>query len=142
MKRTIDNRGAAVIITIILMSIMLVIAVSAVDIVNKGLAASNISGRSAVSYLAAESGAERMWWYAATNPAFESPFFDPVSGCLNDYIDISVTPPACGTHNHLISADTNYYYRLRHNFLFPYHIYESVGNYFGARRSIELKYAK
>jgi len=136
-----NNQGISILITIIVLAAMLVIALGASDILNKGLRASNLSGRSTVAYLAAESGAERLLWYAVNDASFETNFSACTAG---GYIDIH--DPAnfvCGAYSHLIDpANPNYYYRAYYAQSGIFHVYQSIGYYYGAQRSIEMKYVK
>jgi len=141
MKIKDNNNGLSILITILLLSIMLVIAIGSTSILNKSLRSSNISGRSTVAYLAAESGAEKVLWFAANDPAFEDNF----SACsAGQYIDIhDASNFQCGEYSHLIDAgNPDYYYKIYYTRSGIYHIYESVGYYFGVRRNIEIKYSK
>lgn len=127
--------------TVVLLATMLVIAIGATDILNKSLRASNISGRSTVAYLAAESGAERILWYAVNDPSFEANFSDCSEGGAIDVDDAETF--ACAAYDHLIDgSDVNYYYTARYEYAAPYHIYESIGHFYGAQRSVEMRYAK
>jgi hypothetical protein len=136
-----DNRGMALLLTVIILSAMLVIALGASDILNKGLRAANLSGRSTVAYLAAESGAERILWYAVNDAAFETNF----SACSGGgYIDMHIPGGfTCASYNHLIDgSNTNYYYRAYYKKSGIYHVFQSIGYYYSARRNIEIKYVK
>ena len=136
-----DNQGISLLITIIVLAAMLVITLGASDVLIQGLRASNLSGRSTVAYLAAESGAERLLWYAVNDVDFESNF----SACSGGgYVDIHTAGAfTCAPYNHLIdAANPDYYYRAYYARSGIYHVYESVGFYYGARRSIEMKYVK
>lgn len=128
-------------ITIILLSIMLVIAIGATDLLNKSLRASNLSGRSVIAYLAAESGAEKMLWYAVNDENFENNFAACASG---GYIDIHDSSNfQCAEYKHLIdSGNPDYYYKARYTYAAPYHVYETIGYFFTSRRNIEMRYAK
>lgn len=141
MKFIKNNKGLSLMITIILLSIMLVIAVGASDLLNKSLRSSNLSGRSTIAYLAAESGGERMLWYAVNDPNFEDNFAACASG---GYIDIhDPNNFQCSEYNHLIDpSNPDYYYKARYTYSAPYHIYETIGYYFASRRNIEIRYVK
>ena len=136
-----NNQGLSITLTMILLSIMLVIAIGATDILNKSLRSSNISGRSTVAYLAAESGAEKMLWFAVNDVSFESNFAACSTG---GYIDIhDSTSFKCAEYDHLIDlTNPDYYYKARYTRSGIYHVYETIGNYFGSRRNIEMKYVK
>lgn len=127
--------------TVVLLATMLVIAIGATDILNQSLRSSAVSGRSTVAYLAAESGAERVLWYAVNDAGFEDNFSAcSVGGAVDIHDEQNFT---CGSYNHLIDpANVNYYYTVRYEYASPYHIYEAIGHFYEAQRSVEMRYAK
>jgi len=62
-----NQKGIALLMTMMLLTSALVVALSVADILFKSLQISKLSGRSSFAYLASEAGTERMLWEIRKN---------------------------------------------------------------------------
>ncbi|MFA5318514.1 MAG: hypothetical protein WC323_03510 [Patescibacteria group bacterium] len=140
-KITMDNTGISVMMSIIILTSILIVALGVSEILSKSLQTSRISSRSSIAYLVAETGAERLLYMAKNNLISESDF---EIGCLNDYIDLDNA--ICDTNKkHYIDPDNaDYYYKVKYSKEADtgYHVFTLIGFFYNTRRSIEIKYAK
>ena len=136
-----NEKGISVLMSVIMLSSILVVALGVSEILSKSLQTSRISSRSSIAYLAAETGAERLL-YMAKNSLLNESYFE--SNCLDDYIDLDT--PDCDTDKvHYIDlSNADYYYRVKYSKdpVTGFHIFTSIGFFYNTRRSIEIRYAK
>jgi len=142
MKRVLqNNRGISVLMSVIILTSILIVALGVSEILSKSLQTSRISSRSSIAYLAAETGAERLLYMAKNDLISESDF---ESGCLDDYIDLDNAICDTNKKHYIDPANTDYYYKVKYSKEADtgYHVFTSVGFFYNTRRSIEIKYAK
>jgi len=139
MKYIKEQSGISVVMAVLILTSVLIVSLGVADVLNQSLQISKLSVRSEIAFFAAESGAEKMIWLAKKNKIDEAVL---QAGCLDGYINLEVEPVACGDHQHLIDSDSNYYYKVKYGFSYPFHIYTVSGYYYNTRRSIEVKYVK
>ncbi len=103
-------------ITILILSSILTVALGTAAVLNRSLKIAKISSDSSVAYLAAESGAEQILWQARYNNSYE---IDPITFTISG-LSVEVT-----------SSDTaNYVYAT------------STGDYLGLKRGIAVGFEK
>ncbi len=136
-----NNQGISVLMSVIILSSVLIVALGVSEILNKSLMTSKISSRSSIAYLAAETGAERLL-YMAKNDLLDESYFE--SNCLDGYIDLDLAECDADKIHYIDPDNTDYYYRVKYSkdAETGFHVFTSVGFYYNTRRSVEVQYAK
>ena len=120
------RRASALILTMFIMSGMMLAAMSGAYVVFLGIRAGGLQAQSGRAYYAAESGAEYLLWRLRRDP---NDRYYPDSNSQGQMI-LSGSVEGNGTY----TATYEVYY-----IDYPPHVFQAVGDYQGARRSVELR---
>jgi len=141
-----NNRGSALMITILILASILIVVLGVSEILTRGLQNSKISGLSGLAYLAAESGAEKTL-YLMRKTGFE-PSASLVACDEGGYIKINVSPPICNSpietvYKHSLgTSGMEYSVRYKYDIsgIPKKDIFTVTGYYQGGQRSIKIGY--
>ena len=117
-----NQTGVILLLTLFILTGILVIALSAADLVFAGIKMNRLSGYSGIAFFAAEAGMERALWEGRTWQAREAPNPLPENDMDNLFSGV-LSNGSSYTVNYAMAA--------------PYIVFTSIGDYHGAKRSVE-----
>ncbi|MDD3151073.1 MAG: hypothetical protein PHV68_09630 [Candidatus Gastranaerophilales bacterium] len=117
-----NNRGVILLLTLFILSGILVVTLVAADLVLAGIKMNRLTGYSNLAFFASEAGMERALWEARKNPSFSLP------GTSQDNIFQN------------LDIGNGSAYQVNYATSTPYITFTSIGNYHGAKRSVESTY--
>lgn len=120
-KITKNNRGIILLLTLLILSGILIVTLTAADLVFAGIKMNRLVGYSGVAYFASEAGMEKALWEARKN----------------DYV-----LPGVDTDNIFSLSDlgNGAAYQVNYATSSPEVIFKSIGSYRGIKRSVESAY--
>ncbi|MDO8593065.1 MAG: hypothetical protein Q7R92_04860 [bacterium] len=116
-----NQRGVILLLTLLILSGILVVTLTAADLVFAGIRMNRLTGYSSLAFFAAEAGLERALWEARKNN-YVLPDSD-----TNDLFSLS-------------DLGNNSAYTVDYSTSTPNITFKSIGDYKGARRSVESAY--
>ena len=132
-----NERGTALFMALMILSGVLIVSLSAADLLISGIRQGRTQAYSAKAFFAAEAGAERILWEIRKNGA------DFNSCNADDYINFT-SPVSCDSvynptiHDNYLSNDAFYYVIFKSGGVAT--STSSVGNYQDAKRGVEVSY--
>ncbi len=115
-----NNRGIILLMTVLILSGILVVALGAADLVMAGIRMNRLTGYSSLAFFASEAGMEKALWEARKN---------------------NYTLPDINTDNVFNSNLTNNSsYQVNYATSSPNIIFTSIGSHSGIKRSVESSY--
>ena len=141
-----NNRGSAIMITILILASILIVVLGVSEVITRGLQNSKISGLSGLAYLAAESGAEKTL-YLMRKTGFEPSA--SLAACNNEgYLKIDGAVPVCNSpitavYQHALGLSEMKYsirYKYDETVTPKRDIFTVTGYYQGGQRSIRIGY--
>jgi len=112
-KKIKNQKGVIILLTLLILSSILVVTLTAADLVLAGIRMNRLTGYSSIAFFASEAGLERALWEARKN-SNPNPFSDTLS-----------------------NGST---YIVNYTFVYPDVTFKSIGSYMGAKRSVESTY--
>lgn len=123
-----NKRGSALLITVLILTSILAVALGAANLVVSGIKMSGGQERSTIAYFAAEAGAERVLWNL---------HYGDFSGCnFNEYVKFGATA-TCDTNPNPENLSNNSSYNVNYKSITPLAI-TSTGSFANVKRIVEL----
>jgi len=119
-----DKEGSALALTMFILAGMMIVAMSGSYVIMLGLKSSNIQSQSTKSYFAAEAGAEKLLWEMRKN---NWAYYEE---------DVSFTD-SISEFDSVLDSGASYKVYYTHN-VQPI-IFESIGEFKGTKRSVQLR---
>ena len=135
-----NQNGTAILITFLIMSSVLVVALGAANLIMPGILMSRTQGYSTKAYYASEAGAERALWLIRKGQVGDDYDFSdcPLSG---ECLDFSASPVDCDVcNNTIVNLSNGASYNVNYASSTPVTILTSSGVFQETDRSVEVRF--
>lgn len=127
-----NQKGVILLLTLLILSGILVVTLGAADLVFAGIRMNRLTGYSSLAFFASEAGMERALWEARKNPSFTLPNQAKVEPIF------PLIPP--NPLNSKVFLNNGSAYIVNYASSTPNVTFKSIGDYLGAKRSVESTY--
>lgn len=129
-----NNNGSALLMTIMITTSVLTVALGVAALVLPGVIMGRTQFRSTKAYFAAETGAERVLLAARVSG------FDPGTCAVGQYVDFNANNCTNSLTSTTLSNGSSYYVRYESSTLPATVTFNSVGSFLGTNRTVEISY--